>query len=259
MGDQQSALFGQACFQKGMAKCTYGTGAFMLGNIGSAPLPSKKGLLTTVAWKHKNETAYAFEGAAFIAGAAVQWLRDQLKMIESANEIEDLAREVQETGSVVFVPAFSGLGAPHWEPNAKAALLGVTRDTSKGHIARAVLEGIANQNRDILKAMEDDMGEALTELRVDGGASANHLLMQYQADILGVPIHQPQTLETTALGAAFAAGLGIGMWKDFHALETTWKKQRSFIPEMPEREAKFHLKKWKLGIKAVMALTSLKN
>lgn len=259
LGDQQAALFGQCCFDQGLAKCTYGTGAFMLVNTGAVPVPSKNQLLTTVAWKINGTITYALEGSAFIAGAAVQWLRDHLKMIETSAEIEELAREVSETGHVVFVPAFSGLGAPYWEPNAKAAILGLSRDTKPAHIARAVLEGIANQNRDILRAMEDDMDGNIKELRVDGGASANHLMMQYQADILGVPIIQPQTLETTALGAAFAAGLEVGMWNDLNSIRTIWKQQRRFDPDMPPDQVAYHLKKWRLGIQAVRALTELEK
>ncbi|MCX5747885.1 MAG: glycerol kinase GlpK [Proteobacteria bacterium] len=233
-GDQQAALFGQACFTPGDAKCTYGTGAFILMNTGDAPVASKSGLLTTVAWQipgpHGTEVRYALEGSAFIAGAAVQWLRDGLGIIQSASEIEALARTVPDAGGVLLVPAFAGLGAPHWRPDARAAITGITRGTTKAHLARATLEGIALQNVDILRAMERDSGRTLTELRVDGGASANDLLMQFQSDVLGVVIRRPEIVETTALGAAFLAGLGTGLWKDQGELARTWREQRRFTP-----------------------------
>ncbi|HEY0482840.1 MAG TPA: glycerol kinase GlpK, partial [Kofleriaceae bacterium] len=214
-GDQQSALFGQACFAPGDAKCTYGTGAFILMNTGSAPIASQSGLVTTVAWKlATGELRYALEGSAFIAGAAVQWLRDELKLFASASDIEALARSVPDSGGVIVVPAFAGLGAPHWRPDARGSITGLTRGSTRAHLARATLEGIALQNVDILRAMERDAGHPLTVLKVDGGASANDLLMQFQSDVLGVEISRPELVETTALGAAFLAGLGTGVWKD---------------------------------------------
>ncbi len=234
-GDQQAALFGQVCFGVGEAKCTYGTGAFMLTNIGDRPLESRHGLLTTVAWQLDGVTSYAFEGSAFIAGAAVQWLRDGLQMITAAPEIEPLAASVPDSGGVVFVPALTGLGAPHWRPEARGALLGVTRGTTRAHIARAVLEGIALQNRDIMKAMEEDLGNRLAVVRVDGGAAANNLLMQIQADLLGTTIRRPRVLETTGFGAAFLAGLGIGFWEDTGTLRKVWHLDREFEPDPAAR------------------------
>jgi glycerol kinase len=236
-GDQQAALFGQVCFSPGEAKCTFGTGAFMLTNIGSRPLKSRHGLLTTVAWKLEQPT-YAFEGSAFIAGAAVQWLRDGLQMINAAPEIEPLAALVPDSGGVVFVPALTGLGAPHWRPDARGAFLGMTRGTTRAHLARAVLEGIALQNHDIMRAMEEDLGERLSVVRVDGGAAANDLLMQLQADLLQTTIRRPKQLETTGLGAAFLAGLGTGFWADTTEVRKAWHLEREFEcnPDNPQRE-----------------------
>ena len=230
-GDQQAALFGQACFQPGDAKCTYGTGAFILMNTGERPVPSRSGLLTTVAWQlgagaESGQVRYALEGAAFIAGAAVQWLRDGLGIIKTAPEVEALARQVEDTGGVALVPAFTGLGAPHWRPEARGILTGLTRGTTRAHIARACLEGIALQNVDLIKAMESDSGAELTALKVDGGASANDLLMQMQADLLGRAISRPQIIETTALGAAFLAGLGAGLWKGVADIARVWREER---------------------------------
>ncbi len=248
-GDQQSALFGQACFAPGDAKCTYGTGAFILMNTGDWPVQSKSGLLTTVAWKlSTGELRYALEGSAFIAGAAVQWLRDGLGLIKNASEIEELARSVPESGGVIVVPAFAGLGAPHWRPDARAAITGITRGTTKAHIARATLEGIALQNVDILRAMERDAGRQLTTLKVDGGAAANDLLMQFQSDVLGVEIARPELVETTALGAAFLAGLGAGVWKDQDALRKTWREQRRFKPTTDRAWVTEHLARWDAAV-----------
>jgi glycerol kinase len=248
-GDQQSALFGQACFAPGDAKCTYGTGAFILMNTGDWPVQSKSGLLTTVAWKlHTGELRYALEGSAFIAGAAVQWLRDGLGIIKSASEIEALARSVPESGGVIVVPAFAGLGAPHWRPDARAAITGITRGTTKAHIARATLEGIALQNVDILRAMQADAGRSLTTLKVDGGAAANDLLMQFQSDVLGVEIARPELVESTALGAAFLAGLGTGVWKDQEAIKSTWREQRRFKPTTDRAWVNEHLARWDAAV-----------
>ncbi len=229
-GDQQAALFGQVCFGVGEGKITFGTGAFMLVNIGAKPAASEHGLLTTVGWRIGDEAAYAFEGSAFIAGAAVQWLRDGLGLISSAPEVEALAASVPDSGGVVFVPALTGLGAPHWRPSARGALLGVTRGTTRAHLARAVLDGIALQNGDIMRAMAEDLGGSLSTVRVDGGAAANDLLMQTQADVLGTTIRRPRQLETTGLGAAFLAGLGVGYWTDTRDLARVWQLDREFSP-----------------------------
>ncbi len=248
-GDQQSALFGQACFAPGDAKSTYGTGVFILQNTGDRPVQSKSGLLTTVAWKlHTGELRYALEGSAFIAGAAVQWLRDGLGIIKTAPEVEELARTVPDSGGVIVVPAFAGLGAPHWRPDARASITGITRGTTKAHIARATLEGIALQNVDILRAMERDSGKALTTLKVDGGAAANDLLMQFQSDVLGVEIARPELVETTALGAAFLAGLGTGVWKDLDTVRATWREQRRFKPAADRAWVKAHLARWDAAV-----------
>lgn len=243
-GDQQAALFGQLCLKAGSAKCTYGTGAFLLMNTGDAPIYSKNGLLTTVAWKIGENVTYALEGSAFIAGAAVQWLRDGLKLIKTASEIEELAKTVQTSEGVIFVPALSGLGAPYWRPNAKGCLLGITRGTTFAHIARAVLDGIALQNYDILTAMEQDLGEKLFELKVDGGAAINSILMQYQADILGVKIIRPKMLETTALGAALLSGLSIGFWNGFDELEKVWQLDSTYSPSMDDVSVKEIINNW---------------
>jgi glycerol kinase len=244
-GDQQSALFGQACFAPGEAKCTYGTGAFILMNTGDRAVASKSGLLTTVAWKlATGELRYALEGSAFIAGAAVQWLRDGLQFFSSAKEIEALAASVPDSGGVIVVPAFAGLGAPHWRPEGRGAIMGLTRGTTRAHIARATLEGIALQNVDILRAMERDAGRELTVLKVDGGASANDLLMQFQSDVLGVEISRPEVVETTALGAAFLAGLGTGVWKDQDDVRKTWREQKRFKPTANRAAVAEHIKRW---------------
>ena len=247
-GDQQSALFGQACFEPGDAKCTYGTGAFLLLNTGTQPVPSSHGLLTTVAWWIGDSYVYALEGSAFIAGAAVQWLRDGLGMIEQAADIEALARTVDDSGGVVFVPALAGLGAPHWRPQARGVMRGIDRGTTKAHLARAVLDGIALQNVDILKAMEADAGQALNVVKVDGGAAANDLLMQLQSDLLDRPIVRPQVLETTALGAACLAGLGIGIWNDPSAVADAWTAQHTFTPSMASEERAQYVERWNSAI-----------
>ena len=250
-GDQQSALFGQACFRPGDAKCTYGTGAFILMNTGDQPVASRSGLLTTVAWKlagARPETRYALEGSAFIAGAAVQWLRDGLQFFTSATEIEALAGSVPDSGGVIVVPAFAGLGAPHWRPDARGSITGLTRGSTRAHIARATLEGIALQNVDILRAMERDSGRSLTMLKVDGGASANDLLMQFQSDVLGVEISRPELVETTALGAAFLAGLGTGVWSDQQEVSKTWREQRRFKPTADRAKVAEHLARWDVAV-----------
>jgi len=247
-GDQQSALFGQACFEPGDAKCTYGTGAFILMNTGDRPVASKAGLLTTVAWQIPGELAFALEGSAFIAGAAVQWLRDGLGLFTSASEIEALAASVPDSGGVVVVPAFTGLGAPRWRPEARGAITGLTRGTTRAHLARATLEGIALQNVDILRAMEADSGRTLSTLKVDGGASANDLLMQFQADVLGVELSRPALIETTALGAAFLAGLGVGVWTSKDAIRSAWREQRRFYPTGDRATVAAHLAQWATAV-----------
>mgnify|MGYP001594330486 CR=1 FL=1 len=248
LGDQQSALLGQACIREGMAKCTFGTGAFMLLNTGDRPAMSRHRLLTTIAWARGDQFTYALEGSAFIAGAAVQWLRDGLGLIKDSVEVEALAASVPDCDGVVFVPALTGLGAPHWDPNATGLFTGLTRGTTKAHLARAVLEGIAFQNADILTAMQKDLGRPLERLNVDGGASANNLLMQFQADVLNVPLRRPQYLETTSLGAIFAAGLGVGIWSDIEEIEKTWKKDREFTPGLTEKQREETLSRWRLGV-----------
>jgi glycerol kinase len=232
-GDQQAALFGQACLSPGLAKNTYGTGCFLLLNTGRNAVASRNNLLTTVAWKRNDVLEYALEGSVFIAGAVVQWLRDGLRIIRSAPEIEPLAASVPDTGGVYFVPAFAGLGAPHWDAYARGAMFGLTRGTTAAHLARAALESIAFQSVDVLDAMQKDAGITLAELRVDGGAAANDLLMQFQADVLGVPVVRPQVLETTALGAAYLAGLAVGYWKGDGEIVANWKVDRRFEPKMP--------------------------
>ncbi len=248
-GDQQSALFGQACFAPGDAKCTYGTGAFILMNTGDKPVASRSGLLTTVAWKlASGELRYALEGSAFIAGAAVQWLRDGLGFFTTAAEVEALAKSVPDSGGVIVVPAFAGLGAPHWRPDARALICGITRGTTRAHIARATLEGIALQNVDILRAMERDSKRSLGTLKVDGGAAANDLLMQFQSDVLGVEIARPELVESTAMGAAFLAGLGTGVWKDQAQLTKTWREQHRFRPAADRGWVKDHLARWDAAV-----------
>ncbi len=248
-GDQQAALFGQACFAPGDAKCTFGTGAFLLMNIGERALPSKTGLLSTVAWKigsgeARGEVAYALEGSVFIAGAVVQWLRDELGFISSAAEVEALAEQVDDSGGVIVVPAFAGLGAPHWRPHARGLISGITRGTGRAHIARAALESIALQNYDILKAMERDSGRPLGTLKVDGGASANNLLMQFQSDVLDVAISRPAVIETTALGSAFLAGLATGVWRSKAEIADAWREERRFEPSAERGAIDAHLARW---------------
>ena len=253
-GDQQAALFGQACHAAGQAKNTYGTGCFMLMNTGKDPVPSRNNLLTTVAWKDaKGIVNYALEGSVFIAGAAIQWLRDQLGIIQTAAEVETLAAEVPDNGGVYLVPAFAGLGAPHWDPYARGTLTGLTRGSSKAHIARAALESLAYQTREVLKAMEADSGITLTELRVDGGASMNDLLMQFQADVLGVPVVRPMVPETTALGAAYLAGLAVGFWHGQEDIATNWQQDRRFEPQMSTDEVEPLIAGWERAVAAAKA------
>ncbi|HEY8488818.1 MAG TPA: glycerol kinase GlpK [Thermaerobacter sp.] len=247
-GDQQAALFGQACFRPGMAKNTYGTGAFVLMNTGEKPARSEHGLITTVAWGVDGKVEYALEGSIFIAGAVVQWLRDELKIIEKAADTEPLARSVDDTGGVYLVPAFAGLGAPYWDPYARGTIVGITRGTSRAHLARAALEAIAYQTRDVLGAMEADSGLTLSALRVDGGAVVNNFLMQFQADLLGVPVDRPVVNETTALGAAYLAGLAVGFWRNREEIEQFWQRDRRFEPAMPEDERERLYAGWKRAV-----------
>jgi glycerol kinase len=248
IGDQQSALFGQTCFRKGLSKNTYGTGCFLLMNIGRKPVLSGKNLLTTIAWGIGENVEYALEGSVFIAGAAVQWLRDGLQMIQQAFESERLARSIRSNDGVYFVPAFVGLGAPYWDMYARGAILGITRGTTSAHIVRAALESIAYQTRDVLECMEEDSGMRLKELRVDGGAAANEFLMQFQADILGVPVVIQETTETTALGAAYLAGLAVGFWKDRQEIAAHYKVKKRFIPRMNSKQREGLYQKWKRAV-----------
>ncbi len=243
-GDQQSALFGQNCTEHGMAKNTYGTGCFMLMNVGDTPVPSKCKLLTTVACGLEQASQYALEGSVFIAGAAIQWLRDGVQMIDSAPEVEGLAASVPDSDGVYMVPAFAGLGAPYWDAYARGAIIGITRGTTRAHIARAALEGIAFQVADVLDAMKTDSGMPMTELRVDGGASANDLLMQFQSDISQVPVIRPKVIETTALGAAFLAGLAVGFWNSPEEITGVWQTDRVFEPKMSVDEVTHRRTRW---------------
>ncbi len=247
-GDQQAALFGQNCIETGMIKNTYGTGCFMLMNTGQNPVKSNQKLLTTVAWKIGNKVEYALEGSVFIGGAIVQWLRDGLGIINSSGEIEKLASKVNNTGGVYFVPAFSGLGAPHWDPSARGIIVGLTRGTTSGHIARAALEAIAYQSFDLVKAMETDSNIKLKQLRVDGGASVNNLLMQFQAELLRVPIIRPEITETTALGAAYLAGLATGFWESQSDISFHWKAEKEFVHQLPENKMKNLHQGWQRAI-----------
>lgn len=235
-GDQQAALFGQACFEPGAAKNTYGTGCFMLLNTGDSPVPSEKGLLTTVAWRVGGKTTYALEGAVFVAGAAVQWIRDGLKAIQSSAEVEALMQQVPDTDGVYLVPAFVGLGAPYWDPRARGIIVGLTRNSSIAHVARAAVDAMAYQTRDVLQVMQEEADLALTTLKVDGGAAANAMLLQFQADLLGVPVRRPVVAETTALGAAYLAGLAVGYWDGLDDVRRNWALDREFAPERSRAE-----------------------
>jgi len=248
-GDQQAATFGQGCFGPGEAKNTYGTGCFMLLNTGSTPAVSKHGLLTTIGWKIGDTTTYCLEGAVFIAGAAVQWLRDGLGLIAKSPEVEQLAASVKSNDGVYFVPAFVGLGAPYWDPNARGAIVGLTRGSTKAHFARAALEAMAYQSRDVLDAMQADSGVTLSSLRVDGGATANNLMMQFQSDLLDVRVLRPVVQETTALGAAYLAGLAVDYWTDFRDLSRNWVLDREFAPQMSIAERDQLYGGWKKAVK----------
>lgn len=247
-GDQQAATFGQACFTAGMAKNTYGTGCFLLLNTGTTPVHSKRGLLTTVAWQLGNERTYALEGSVFIAGAAVQWLRDGLRLITQAAETEALALSLSDNAGVYFVPAFVGLGAPYWDPQARGLLIGLTRGTTRAHLVRAALEAMAYQTRDVLQAMEEDCGMPLRELRVDGGATGNRWLMQFQADQLGVPVLRSAVQETTALGAAYLAGLAVGYWSDMGELQNNWHCEQTYQPQIAPAERERLYRQWRRAV-----------
>ena len=247
-GDQQSALFGQTCFEKGSAKNTYGTGCFLLMNTGDKLVKSKNGLLTTIAWGIGDEVTYALEGSIFMGGASIQWLRDDLRMLKHASDSEDYANKVEDTNGVYVVPAFTGLGAPYWDMYARGTILGLSRGAKKEHIIRATLESIAYQTKDVLSAMEEDSNILLKDLRVDGGASKNNFLLQFQSDILNVNIHRPKIVETTALGAAYLAGLAVGFYKDFESIKSNFKSDKNFIPHMEEEKRKKLYKGWKKSV-----------
>jgi glycerol kinase len=247
-GDQQAALFGQACFDPGSAKNTYGTGCFMLLNTGTKPVPSRKGLLTTVAWQVGGVTSYALEGSVFVAGAAVQWLRDGLKAIKASGDVEQLMSEVRDTDGVYLVPAFVGLGAPYWDPRARGAIVGLTRNTQMAHIARAAVDAMAYQTRDVLEAMQAESQLPLTTLKVDGGAAANAMLLQFQADLLNVSVRRPVVAETTALGAAYLAGLAVGYWNSFDDVTKNWALDREFRPAMDPAERERLYAGWKKAV-----------
>jgi glycerol kinase len=247
-GDQQAALFGQACLEPGLAKNTYGTGCFLLLNTGRKAVASKNNLVSTVAWRRDGKTDYALEGSVFIAGAVVQWLRDGLKLIRTAAEVEALAASVADNGGVYLVPAFVGLGAPHWDAYARGSIFGLTRGATGGHVARAALESIAYQSAEVLRAMESDANLTVSELRVDGGATANNLLMQFQADVLGVPVVRPRIAETTALGAAYLAGLAVGYWRDLSDVAANWQVERRFEPAMSRDQAAALMAGWNKAV-----------
>lgn len=249
-GDQQSALFGQMCSQPGMVKNTYGTGCFMLMNTGTKAVPSKNNLLTTVAWKVNGITQYALEGSVFIGGAVVQWLRDGLGIIKNSSDVEALAQKVDHSDGVYIVPAFAGLGAPYWDQHARGTIVGLTRGTTSAHIARAALDSIAYQTMDVLKAMETDSGISIAELRVDGGATVNDLMMQFQSDILNTKVIRPKIIETTALGAAYLAGLAVGYWKDMDEIQQQWHIDKVFEPNMKEVTRNQLYKGWQRAVKA---------
>ena len=253
-GDQQCALFGQTCFDPGSVKCTYGTGGFLLMNTGDAPVDSSNGLVTTIGWAiGDNKVTYALEGSIFIAGASIQWLRDQLRIVESAPDSEYMARKVKDSGGCYIVPAFTGLGAPHWNQYARGTIVGITRGTSKNHLIRATLEAITYQVNDVVTAMEADSGIDVTELKVDGGASMNDLLMQIQADITNTTVVRPSVVETTALGAAYLAGLAVGYWNDPEDVKSNWQVDNKFVPQINAEERAKRIKGWNRALKAAKA------
>ncbi|WP_397607884.1 glycerol kinase GlpK [Silanimonas sp.] len=252
-GDQQAALFGQSCFEPGMVKSTYGTGCFMLMNTGTRRVPSKHGLLTTIAWGLDGRVDYALEGSIFVAGAAMQWLRDELRVLDRVEDSEALAQSVPDSGGVVVVPAFVGLGAPHWDMYARGTVLGLTRGSNRAHLVRATLESIGLQAHDVLAAMQEDAGIALTTLKVDGGAAANGFLMQFQADVLGVPVERPAVNETTAMGAAFLAGLAVGVWRDTAEIAALWQRDRRFAPAMAMEHRERIVSYWRRALQRAKA------
>jgi glycerol kinase len=254
-GDQQSALFGQMCTQSGMVKNTYGTGCFMLMNTGNKPVTSNNNLLTTIAWKVNGEVQYALEGSVFVGGAVVQWLRDGLKIIQTSANVETLAMKAEDNGGIYMVPAFTGLGAPYWNQHAKGTIVGITRGSTDAHIARAAIESIAFQSMDLLQAMEADAGIPIKELRVDGGATVNNSLMQFQSDILNTNVVRPMITETTALGAAYLAGLAVSFWKSIDELQQYWQKDKTFSPTMMDEKRKNLQKTWKKAVRAAQAFT----
>ena len=247
-GDQQAATFGQVCFEKGAAKNTYGTGCFMLMNTGSEPVTSKNNLLTTIGWQVGDEVTYCLEGSVFVAGAVVQWLRDGLGIIENSADVQELAASVDDTDDVYFVPALTGMGAPYWDPFARGTIVGITRGTTAAHIAKAAVESMAFQSREVLDAMQKDSGIDLEVLRVDGGASVNDDLMQFQADLLGTPVHRPTISETTALGAAYLAGLAVGVWSDLDELSRKWSLDAEFQPNMNDMERQKRFTRWQNAV-----------
>ncbi len=247
-GDQQAALFGQTCFEEGEAKNTYGTGCFMLMNTGEKPVRSENGLLTTIAWGYDGKINYALEGSVYVAGAAIQWLRDELELIDSAADSEYYATKVEDTNGCYVVPAFTGLGAPYWDPYARGMITGLTRGVNKCHIIRATLESLAFQTNDVLQAMESDSGIHLSALKVDGGACRNNFLMQFQADLIGAPLRRPECVETTALGAAYLAGLAVGYWADKNEIVNSWKTEKEFLPQMSEEKKQKELEGWKKAV-----------
>ena len=252
-GDQQAALFGQACFAQGNAKNTYGTGCFMLLNTGTQAVPSQHQLLTTIGWGIDGQVTYCLEGSIFVAGAVVQWLRDGLGVIEHSSDVESLAASVTDNGGVVVVPGFVGLGAPHWDPYARGAIFGITRGTTAGHIARAAVESMAFQSRDLLSAMQADSGIELSELKVDGGASVNNRLMQFQADLLGVTVRRPVVAETTALGAAYLAGLAVGFWENQDDVARNWAEDRRFDSQLESAERERVCRRWQRAVSRSLA------
>ncbi|MGM9585577.1 MAG: glycerol kinase GlpK [Faecousia sp.] len=251
-GDQQAALFGQTCFTPGEAKNTYGTGCFLLMNTGKKPVFSKNGLVTTIAWGLDGEVEYALEGSIFVAGAALQWLRDELRLIDSAPDSEYMAQKVPDTNGCYVVPAFTGLGAPYWDQYARGTIVGLTRGVNKNHIIRATLDSLCYQTCDVLQAMEADSGISLSALKVDGGASANNYLMQTQADIIDAPVQRPKCVETTAMGAAYLAGLAVGYWKDKQAVRNNWAMERTFVPEIAPEEREKRLRGWHKAVKCAL-------
>ena len=252
-GDQQAALFGQACYEKGMVKTTYGTGGFLLMQTGTEAVESENGLLTTVAWRMGGKTEYALEGSVFVAGASIQWLRDEMKLISSAAESEEVALSVPDTAGVYVVPAFTGMGAPYWDMYGRGAIVGLTRGAGRAHIVRATLEAIAFQNADVMDAMTRDSGIPLSQMRADGGASANGFLMQFQADVLGIPVVRPAVTETTAMGAAYLAGLAVGVWESREQVAALWRTDRIFQPQWSEDQRAERLRQWHRAVLRAMS------